>query len=67
MKSIILLLALAGTLMAGRMPTWDEVQGNRHVPVKPAEPPCDTPEPATIGLMGAGLIAIMVAKHWRAK
>lgn len=67
MKKLILLLALDTAFAGQRMPTWDEIQSQSHRPVKPQEPPCDTPEPATIGLMGAGLLALMVAKNWRAR
>ena len=68
MKIILWLTLALDTAFAGqRMPTWDEIQPNSHRPVKPQEPPCDTPEPGTIGLMGAGLIALMVARNWRAR
>ncbi len=53
MKKLILLLAL-DTAFAG---DW------RHHP----KPEAHTPEPATIGLMGAGLLALMVARNWRAR
>ena len=56
MKQVMMLLALSGTLMAGH-DDW------RHRP----KPESHTPEPSTIGLMGAGLLALMVARNWRAR
>lgn len=59
---IMLLLALASTLLAGRRDGAPEPE-YLHRP----RPEANTPEPGTVGLMGAGLIALMVARNWRAK
>ena len=59
MKIILWLTLALDTAFAGqRMPTWDEIQAESHRPVKPQEPPCDTPEPGTIAVVGVSLAAI---------